>query len=152
MKEERKLVSERNYKAGYVVRNEFINGTPYGCKDFEMKSAYTHEGQYLGDSKTAYRLCKTRGIKPELNREDHTTCSIGFCEREQKWYGWSHRAIYGFGVGDVVKEGDCAASSGSIDEWLEDHPEDDLSVPVGFTAKTLSDAKQMAVAFADSVS
>ena len=24
---------------------------------------------------------------------------IGFSEKEQKWYGWSHRAFYGFKVG-----------------------------------------------------
>ncbi len=152
MKEERKLLGERKYKAGYVIRHELINGKPYGCEDFEMKSAYTPDGLYLGDSKMAYRLCNTRGIKPELNLEDHKTCSIGFCEREQKWYGWSHRAIYGFGIGDVVKEGDCAASSGLVDEWIRDHPEDDLSMPIGFVAKTLGDAKRIAVAFADSVS
>ena len=23
-----------------------------------------------------------------------------------KWYGWSHRAVYGFGIGDKIKEGD----------------------------------------------
>lgn len=143
---ERKLISERKYKAGYVVRNELISGKAYGCPDFEMKSAFTLDGQYLGDSKTAYRLCNLRGIKPELKREDSNTCSIGFCEREQKWYGWSHRAIYGFGIGDVVKKGDCAATSGSFDE------EDDLSLPVGFVANTLVDARQIAIAFADSVS
>ena len=88
-----------------------------------------------------------RGIVPE----DHKL-SIGFCEQEQKWYGWSHRAIYGFGVGDVVKEGDCTATSGWTDEYLAEHPEEDLSLPVGFKAETLDDAKRMAIAFAESVS
>jgi hypothetical protein len=73
-----------------------------------MKSAYTPDGAYLGDSVWAYRLCKVRGIKPELRTPHSNVCSIGFCEREQKWYGWSHRAMWGFGVGDSVKKGDCA--------------------------------------------
>lgn len=30
--------------------------------------------------------------------------SIGFSEKEQKWYGWSHRAISGFGIGDKIFE------------------------------------------------
>ena len=34
----------------------------------------------------------------------------GFSPTEQKWYGWSHRAIYGFGVGSKVSSGDCAYS------------------------------------------
>lgn len=28
--------------------------------------------------------------------------SIGFSEKEKKWYGWSHRAAVGFGVGDRI--------------------------------------------------
>ena len=96
------------------------------------------------------------GIKPEISptvacSEGGRVCTIGFCEREQKWYGWSHRAIYGFGIGDEVKEGDCAASSGWIDDFLRDHPEADVSLPVGFKAASLDDAKRMAIAFADSV-
>lgn len=60
--------------------------------------------------------------------------SIGFSEKEQKWYGWSHRAIYGFGIGSKVKKGDCGYKGNA---W---------------TAKTLDDAKQMAKDFADAVS
>jgi hypothetical protein len=29
---------------------------------------------------------------------------LGFSEEEQKWYGWSHRATCGFGIGDMPKE------------------------------------------------
>ena len=35
------------------------------------------------------------------------TCSIGWSEKDQKWYGWSHRAIFGFTIGSKVKKGDC---------------------------------------------
>ena len=70
-----------------------------------------------------------------------TSIGIGFSEKEQKWYGWSHRAIYGFGIGDEVKEGDCCASAAP-----------GKALPVGFKAKTLNDAKKMAEAFAESVS
>ena len=31
---------------------------------------------------------------------------IGFSDKEQKWYGWSHRVIIGFGVGDRIFEVD----------------------------------------------
>ena len=48
------------------------------------------------------------GIKPERIRPDDYSCCIGFSEKEQKWYGWSHRAIHGFGIGSTVKKGDCA--------------------------------------------
>lgn len=113
--------------------------------------AYTPSGDYIGSVDRASTLCKGRGIAPEKVSPDHNVCSIGFSEREQKWYGWSHRAWYGFGIGDVVKEGDCCASSGWTEDYLKEHPEADLSLPVGFEAKTLEDAKRMAVAFAESV-
>lgn len=86
---------------------------------------------------------KRLGIVPEPVPNGVST--IGFSDKNQKWYGWSHRAIHGFGVGDVAKKGDLVCSPGSTD------PAADVSVPVGFTAKTLDDAKRMAIAFADSV-
>jgi len=148
----RKVLSVRRYKAGYEVRQELVEGEEYECSDFEIKSAYTPSGDYIGDSKTAYRLCNMRGIVPEKAKDSHSVCSIGFSASKQKWFGWSHRALYGFGIGSVVKEGDCCAMSGWTDEWLEEHPEDDTSLPVGFVAKTIEDARTMAVAFAESVS
>ena len=86
---------------------------PEEVKAMTMTTCYTDDGFWIGDEKTAKFLCEEKGIKPE-NRHpevkpgDLRPCSIGFCEREQKWYGWSHRAIYGFGVGDSVQKGDCA--------------------------------------------
>lgn len=112
--------------------------------------AYTPDGKYIGNLETAQLLCGVNGIKPEA-LPGHNVCSIGFCEAEQKWFGWSHRAIYGFAVGDVAKEGDCVCSSGWTDEYLAEHPEEDMSLPVGFVARELADAKRMAVAFAESV-
>ncbi len=72
------------------------------------KTAYTLDGDWIGNSKEAYRLCAKRGIKPEKRKDSSCVCSIGFSEKEQKWYGWSYRAIYGFGIGSEVKIGDCA--------------------------------------------
>lgn len=62
--------------------------------------------------------------------------SIGWCEAEQKWYGWSHRAIYGFKIGDKVKK-TSAGYNKNKGEW---------------TAKTLDDAKEMALDFSKGVS
>ncbi len=111
----------RRYKAGYEVRTMLIDGKEAGgCPDFEMKSAYTPDGMYIGDPKWAYRLIVRRGIKPEVAEKSHTCCSFGFCEREQKWYGWSHRSIYGFGIGSEVKPGDIAFVPSNREEFLEE--------------------------------
>lgn len=116
----KEVLSTRKYKAGYEIRKELVDGTPYGSSDIEIKSAYTQTGAYIGKSREAYRLCKKRGIKPEVRTPDSNVCSIGFCEEEQKWYGWSHRAIYGFGVGSEVKKGSCAYTPTTKDDFKED--------------------------------
>ena len=138
------------------------------------------------------------GIQPELAHENDNVCAIGFCDKEQKWYGWSHRAIHGFGIGSEVKMGDCAyhannkhgflnqvldfwkdeeyhiattalhSDNGVIVRWIYNDkvPNKDLhgTTKEHFTpypplmgrgewiAKTLDDARQMAIDYAEGVS
>lgn len=115
-----------------------------GNDSVELDAVYNAHGVYVGDKETADWLAG-KGILPEGHTSESNVCSIGFSDKDQKWYGWSHRALHGFGIGDVAKDGDCACETGSCD------PRADVSVPVGFEAKTLDDAKRMAIAFADSV-
>ncbi len=118
-----------------------------------MVSVYTEQGDYIGslDNMTLGLLNKY-GILPEKADLKHNVCSIGKSFKDGKWYGWSHRAIYGFAIGDEVKEGDCCNTPGVTEEYLKDHPEEDISLPIGFIAKTEEDCKRMAIAFAESVS
>lgn len=78
-----------------------------------------------------------KGIKPEKIDSSHTVRTIGFSEKEQKWYGWSHRAICGFKVGDTIKNDNHVCAE---------------TLKVGFKAKNLDDCKKMAIAFARGVS
>lgn len=86
-----------------------------------VRAAYTPDGHYIGDEDFAKHLDE-RGIAPAL-REGCGVCSIGFNEAEQKWYGWSHRAMFGFGVGSVVSKGDCAYTASTPEEMIEDRGE-----------------------------
>jgi hypothetical protein len=106
--------------------------------------------QIVGTPDDALSLLN-RGIQPELIHSGRNICTIGYCDREQKWYGWSHRAIYGFGIGDVVEEGDSVTSSGYIEEYLNENPDRDYRIPVGFKATSMDDCKRLAIAFAESV-
>jgi len=78
--------------------------TGKGPVDMVMKTCYTEKGEPIGDYHTA-RLLVKRGIKPEFVEPGRKICSVGFCEKDGKWYGWSHRAMYGFKEGDVSKKG-----------------------------------------------
>ncbi len=126
-----------------TLSTEAKNGMSYrreiwsmeGNDPVEMDAVYSAHGVYVGDLETADYLAD-KGIIPETKRADSSVCSIGFSHKDHKWYGWSHRAMHGFGIGDTIAEGDCASES----------------LPVGFKAESLDDAKLMAVAFADSVS
>lgn len=129
-----------------------------------MLSCYTPEGYYLGDLDTAGWLYFRHGlthvqpicvvVDPSKRAEaiqEKWACQVGFDEKNQRWVGWSHRAIAWFPVGYIAKEGDCVVSSGWTDEYLAEHPEENLTVPVGFEVKTLDDSKRCAIAFAESV-
>lgn len=112
------ILSRRNYKAGYIITREEVSDGDGGV--FEMRRAYNLNGVRIGDPKWAYRICKTRGVVPEKANSDHNICSIGFCKKEQKWYGWSHRAIWGFGLESTVKAGDCAYVPFSAADFSKD--------------------------------
>jgi hypothetical protein len=145
-----KVLWRRHYKAGYELRRIIVHNG--GDQPIEITFAFNPHGDYIGDARIARYLCVKRGIAPILSDPSHQTCSIGFCARDGKWYGWSHRAIHGFAPGDEAREGDLCTETGWDDEWLKDHPELDVAMPVGFKAVDFEDAKMMAQAFAASVS
>lgn len=104
---------------------------------------YTHTFRYVVNEQGHYvglpnerKWLEEYQIVPELADENLTVCTIGRSKKDGKWYGWSHRAMYGFGIGHVVSDGDCGTES----------------IPVGFEVKTDDDAKRVAIAFANDVS
>lgn len=102
---DKQLVSEQDC-GPYVLRNEIWTMKFAPDMPTPIKAAYTHDGSYIGDENTAKMLCDKFNIAPEVSKPGHTVCSIGK-SADGKWYGWSHRAIYGFKIGDTIKEGDC---------------------------------------------
>ena len=140
----REVLNVRKYKAGYEIRTEKLTGDDLGIEDMDemiIKSAYTPDGDYIGNSKMANYLCKKRGIQPQKRSPSSNVCSVGFQEQEQKWYGWSHRAICGFGIGDKI---------------YEERFTDDSSTPFiahgDVAIANMRDARQAASNFAKSVS
>ena len=63
-----------------------------------------------------------RGVTEQIQAiKGNKVASIGFNSTEQKWYGWSHRAIYGFGVGSECKKGNCGYSAGNKIDFAEEN-------------------------------
>jgi len=107
----KKILFQRNYP-GYLYRRELIDDSEYGGNgELEMICCYsTCTGHWIGNAKDARHLCKKYGVRnlQRISKYTYAPCSIGFNEQEQKWYGWSHRAIFGFGIGSKVDIGSCA--------------------------------------------
>lgn len=55
--------------------------------------------------------------KLEVTQE--LTHGVGFSPKDNKWYGWSHRAIYGFTIGSECKKGNCHFSPANKDDFIE---------------------------------
>lgn len=72
-------------------------------------------------------------IEGQKRQSSHDRTSWGWAPNG-KCYGWSHRAIHGFAIGDTVKPGDIASGGKT------------------FVLKTKEDVEKQARAFADDVS
>lgn len=108
----------------YEYRREVFD---YGDgQEHEIAFAYTPSGDYIGNPKTARYLVIKRGLSDLQSRNgDPGPVQIGFSVPEQKWYGWSHRAIYGFGIGSTCKKGDCGYVPSTPSELFTEATEKD---------------------------
>ena len=80
---------------------------------------FTRVGMEVKGFKFLLKLGITEQLQNANNIGDNTV-NIGFNPEEQKWSGWSHRAIYGFTIGSTVKKGDCAYNPTDKDDFLDD--------------------------------
>jgi hypothetical protein len=113
-------------------------------------------------------------IKGEKTHPDHSVASIGKSAADGKWYGWSHRAIYGFKAGDEVK-GDSMGkkvdypkyTQSDVDAALAAAAKSDKATAIptigeldfdngkyesDFTIKNDAHAREIAITFAENVS
>jgi len=110
-----RIIFRRRYlKYGYEFRRHKIYQFGRG---YEMKSGYSLDGDCLGDIKMTNFLTRKMGIRKfEKIDNDHCVCSIGFNPQNNTWYGWSHRAICGFTIGNKIFEEDFGDENTSFKE------------------------------------
>lgn len=84
-----------------------------------MVSCYSKiDDSYVGTPQDALALSRHL---IDIQGDGSSKCScIGFDKKAQKWYGFSHRAKYGFGVGSKVSKGDLAYVPDSVDDLYEE--------------------------------
>jgi hypothetical protein len=56
----------------------------------------------------------------DLEITEELTHGVGFSPKDNKWYGWSHRAIFGFEIGSTCRKGQCHYMARDKDDFLED--------------------------------
>ena len=136
----KEIIDTTIYKAGYEIRTERWTYSPHEQPAI-MRSAYSPQGDYIGDPKLARRLIK-KGIKIFETQPDSLSrqVCIGYAPESKMWYGWSHRAIVGFGPGNKIFD----VNFGDDKTLYKEHGAE--------TIVTLEDAKRSALAFASHVS
>jgi hypothetical protein len=133
-----KVLSVRD-EDGYEVRTEKCSIGLRDNSEVDMESSYAKKsGCYVGEEKEMKHLIDKMGIDPDTLEapKDCHVCTIGLNPKSKTWFGWSHRAINGFGVGDKP-----LAATPFGNETNHQGP-----------AKDLDQAKEYALEFAESVS
>jgi len=101
-------VSEWLGKVAYISDSEIPddNGKVYYSK---------FDGSYIT------RVGMEENVEFLANREitEELTHGVGFSLKDNKWYGWSHRAIKGFCVGATCQRGDCHYLPENKEDFLE---------------------------------
>lgn len=142
LKNKRKIYTDEN---GIIyVRKEYLMEEGRS-KTYSFATCYynnNNETVYVGDAQFAKYLIVDKGIKPEYASDTSKVSSIGWCEKEQKFYGWSHRCMVGFGVGDKIYEEMCPGCDSRTP--FTKHGTRDI--------ENTGHARIAAIAFADSVS
>jgi len=92
-----------------------------GDSEIDDDEGKIYYSKFNGDYIT--RVGMESGAKFLADREitEELTHGIGFSHKNNKWYGWSHRAIYGFEVGSTCKEGDCHYVANTAEEMIDDY-------------------------------
>lgn len=102
--------------------------------DFLNKVAYIGKSEITDDDGEIYysnfdrsyithvEIAKDDGLLKFMAEHEITeelTHGVGFSPKENKWYGWSHRAIFGFGIGSTCKKGDCGYKVKDAKEFIK---------------------------------
>lgn len=113
------ILSALFYNPEIIIRKEKVWHFSDPDTPLTMDLVYSKSGKYIGGLeflKNFSELTSLKDIQPTDTMGN--TCSIGFCETENSWYGWSHRACASFTIGSSVKHGDCAYTPNDLEDKI----------------------------------
>lgn len=120
-----KRVSKKKLNEFLTKNFNVVKNTMEGIEDAPDSYVSKIDGSYLTfvglEEDVKYLL--RNGITEQLQNtknESQSSVNIGFNPIEHKWYGWSHRAIYGFGVGSKCEKGHCHYQPDTKEAFKED--------------------------------
>ena len=123
-----------------VRENNGMNATEYlknvaYIKDGEYRSKFDDSYIILVGMEGNVQFLADREITKEL------THGVGYSPKDGKWYGWSHRAIYGFKVGSTCKKGDCHYVPATPEELIDAHAEFFADLGDEYKAQKIAECK-----------
>lgn len=116
----------------WTDHNEYVGLADLGEREDNINFIYKHRLTNL--------MSIDRALGKPLKKIVYYTALIGFSEKEQKWYGWSHRGFYSFGIGNIIFEGSV------FDKYIKNEY---IDYKFPFIIETLDEAKKFAAWFAD---
>lgn len=115
----------------YTKHNEYVGLADLGKKEDTVNFIYKH------------RLTNLMGVNRAKGIPNSSTgcnaVSIGFNEKEQAWYGWTHRGYGRFYIGYEIKK----------DSIMSDINPEFPRIKYPFKCETLEDCKQCAIKIAE---
>ena len=112
----------------WTKEHEYVGLADLGKDEYEVNFIYKHRLTNL------MSVNRAKGL--ELSKSGCNTVSIGFNEKEQAWYGWTHRGYEKFYIGYEIKEGSIMDTVGAKYQYP-------------FKVETLEQAKELAIHIAE---
>ena len=114
----------------WTDHNEYIGLADLGKTESNVNFIYEHRLTNL------MSINRAKGLP--LSETGCNAVSIGFSEKEQKWYGWTHRGYGAFGIGFEIVKGSVMDS-------------EDAKYRYPFKVETLEQAKELAIHIAEAL-
>ena len=112
----------------WTEKHEYIGLADLGEKAYSVNFIYKHRLTNL------MSINRAKGLP--LFVDGCNAVSIGFSEKEQAWYGWTHRGYGKFYIGYEIKQGSIMDSTDAKYQWP-------------FKVETLDQAKELAIHIAE---